>query len=422
MKKREFLKSFGNTLMISPFLSFDLRNNDNDLYSDRSLLNDKEFWNRIRKDYSLKKDYINLENGYYNIIPNPTLKKFISHVKNVNFEGSYYMRTKRTNDNRRVANRLAKLVGCSDDELVITRNTTESLDLIIGGFPWKKEDEAIYAIQDYGAMQQMFKLVSKRYGILNKIVSIPNHPISDEQIVSIYEDQITPKTRLIMVSHMINITGHILPIRKICDMAHKYGVDVMVDGAHCIGHFDVNISELNCDYYGSSLHKWLSTPLGAGLLYVSKSKVSKIWPLLGSHINEKDNILRLNHIGTHPVHTDLAIENAIDYIEMIGIKRKEERLREIQRYWSDQLRNFENVIINTPLESFKSCGIANVGIKGLDPSKLEKVLFDDYNIFTVAINHENVKGCRITPNIYTNFSDLDHFVSSIKEIASRNIH
>ena len=271
-------------------------------------------------------------------------------------------------------------------------------------------------------MQQMFKLVSKRYGILNKIVSIPNHPISDEQIVSIYEDQITPKTRLIMVSHMINITGHILPIRKICDMAHKYGVDVMVDGAHCIGHFDVNISELNCDYYGSSLHKWLSTPLGAGLLYVSKSKVSKIWPLLGSHINEKDNILRLNHIGTHPVHTDLAIENAIDYIEMIGIKRKEERLREIQRYWSDQLRNFENVIINTPLESFKSCGIANVGIKGLDPSKLEKVLFDDYNIFTVAINHENVKGCRITPNIYTNFSDLDHFVSSIKEIASRNIH
>ena len=243
MKKRQFLKSFGNTLMISPFLSFDLRNNDNDLYSDRSLLNDKEFWNRIRKDYSLKKDYINLENGYYNIIPNPTLKKFISHVKNVNFEGSYYMRTKRTNDNRRVANRLAKLVGCSDDELVITRNTTESLDLIIGGFPWKKEDEAIYAIQDYGAMQQMFKLVSKRYGILNKIVSIPNHPISDEQIVSIYEDQITPKTKLIMVSHMINITGHILPVRKICDMAHKYGVEVLVDGAHCIGHFDVNISE-----------------------------------------------------------------------------------------------------------------------------------------------------------------------------------
>ena len=228
MKKRKFIKSFGNALMLSPFFSFDLENHDYDLYSDRTLLNDDEFWKRIRKDYSLKKDYINLENGYYNIIPNPTLKKFIEHVKTVNFEGSYYMRTKRTIDNRRVAGRLAKLVGCSDDELVITRNTTESLDLIIGGFRWNKGDEAIYATQDYGAMQQMFKLVSKRYGILNKIVSIPNHPISDEQIVSIYEDQITPKTKLIMVSHMINITGHILPVRKICDMAHKYGVEKLL--------------------------------------------------------------------------------------------------------------------------------------------------------------------------------------------------
>ncbi len=421
MKKREFLKSFGNTLMISPFLSFDLRNNDNDLYSDRSLLNDTEFWNRIRKDYSLKKDYINLENGYYNIIPNPTLKKFISHVKSVNFEGSYYMRTKRNNDNRRVANRLAKLVGCSDDELVITRNTTESLDLIIGGFPWKKEDEAIYAIQDYGAMQQMFKLVSKRYGILNKIVSIPNHPISDEQIVSIYEDQITPKTRLIMVSHMINITGHILPIRKICDMAHKYGVDVMVDGAHCIGHFNFKISDFNCDYYGSSLHKWLATPLGAGLLHVKKNKISKIWPLLGDSNKNPSDIKRLNHTGTHPVHTDLAINNSIDYLEWIGIERKEKRLKFIKNYWVNRLKSIKNIVINTPFEEHRSCGIGNIGVKNLTPEKLAKLLMEKYKIFTVAIDYANVKGCRISPNVFTNIAELDRFVDSMVSISKGNI-
>jgi selenocysteine lyase/cysteine desulfurase len=327
------------------------------------------------------------------------------------------MRHNRDKDNKRIEARLANFLNCDPEELVVTRNTTESLDLIIGGFPWKKGDEAIYAKQDYGAMQQMFKLVSKRHGVVNKIVSVPNHPKSDEEIVKLYEDQITSKTKLIMVCHMVNITGHILPIRKICDMAHKYGVEVMVDGAHCIGHFKVNISELNCDYYGSSLHKWLSTPLGVGILYISKNKVSKINPLLASHVHEKDNILRLNHIGTHPVYTDLAIDNALDYQEMIGVERKENRLRYIQRYWSDKLRGIKNVIINTPVEEYRSCGIANIGIKNLDPNKLAKILFDKYKIFTVAINHENVVGCRISPNVYTNEGDLEHFISSIKELA-----
>jgi selenocysteine lyase/cysteine desulfurase len=310
-------------------------------------------------------------------------------------------------------------VNCNADEVIITRNTTESLDLIVGGFPWEKGDEAIYAQQDYGAMQEHFKLMAKRYGIINKMVSIPNHPKSDEELVALYERQITAKTKLIMVCHMINITGHILPIRKICDMAHRHGVEVMVDGAHCVGHFDVNIKELDCDYYGSSLHKWLSTPLGAGLLFVKKDKISKIWPLLAEHDRESDDISRLNHTGTHPVHTDLAINDAVDYLEMIGLERKENRMRYIQRYWTDQLRDVKNVVINTPIEAHRSCGIANVGISHMKPNDLAKNLLDEFKIFTVGINRENVLGCRITPNVYTTTDELDQFVSAIKILASR---
>ena len=403
----------------TPFLSYKGFDQSEDIdYSQRKSLSEENFWKSIRKDYLLKKDYVNLENGYYCFIPQPTLNKYLEHLKRINFEGSYYMRNQLDLDKRKTAERLSNLVNCDKDELAITRNTTESLDLIISGFPWKKNDEAIFAMQDYGSMQEMFKLTAKRRGIVNKIISVPNHPKNDEEIVSLYEKQITKKTKLIMVSHMINITGQILPVKKICEMAHSYNIDVLVDGAHCVGHIDVDIKDLNCDYYGSSLHKWLSAPLGTGLLFVKKEKISKIEPILAGHVHQRDNIMRLNHIGTHPVHSDLAINDAIDYLESIGIERKQNRLRYIQRYWSDKLRFKNNIIINTPTEIQRSCGIANIGVKNKTPDELSKILFNEYSIFTVAIDYANVKGCRITPNIYTNEEELDYFVESIIKIAS----
>ena len=403
----------------TPFLSYKGFDQSEDIdYSQRKSLSEESFWKSIRKDYLLKKDYVNLENGYYCFIPQPTLNKYLEHVKRINFEGSYYMRNQLDLDKRKTAERLSNLVNCDKDELAITRNTTESLDLIISGFPWEKNDEAIFAMQDYGSMQEMFKLTAKRRGIVNKIISVPNQPENDEEIVSLYEQQITKKTKLIMVSHMINITGQILPVKKICEMAHSYNIDVLVDGAHCVGHIDVDIKDLNCDYYGSSLHKWLSAPLGTGLLFVKKEKISKIEPILAGHVHERDNIMRLNHIGTHPVHSDLAINDAIDYLESIGIERKQNRLRYIQRYWSDKLRFKNNIIINTPTEIQRSCGIANIGVKNKTPDELSKILFNEYSIFTVAIDYANVKGCRITPNIYTNEEELDYFIESIIKIAS----
>lgn len=378
----------------------------------------EDFWEAVRAGYKLKPDYINLENGYYNLQPEELLENFISKVRMVNYEASYYMRTVQFDNKKAVAARLAKLVGCSPEELIITRNTTESLDMIIGGLHWNAGDEAVMAEQDYGSMLEMFKLVAKKHGVVNKIVSVPNHPASDEEIVDLYAKAITPKTRLLMVSHMINITGHILPVRKICDMAHSKGVEVMVDGAHAVAHIKFAISDLNCDYYGASLHKWLSTPLGAGILYVKKENIAKIWPLLAEGGRNDDDINRLNHIGTHPVHTDIAIDGAIDFYEKIGTERKEARMRFLQQHWTSQARKLPNVIVNTPEDPARACGIANVGIQGMKPGVLAETLLKKYNIYTVAIDGANVHGCRITPNVFTRPEELDVLVKALKELGA----
>jgi selenocysteine lyase/cysteine desulfurase len=378
---------------------------------------DEDFWLSIRNGYKLKTEYINLENGYYCIQPQETLEAYVKHVREINMQGAYYMRTVQYENKKRVAGKLADLAGCEKEELIITRNTTESLDMIISGLDWKKGDEAVMADQDYGAMLDMFTQVSKRYGMTNKVISIPNHPKSDEEIVQLYANAITSNTKLLMICHMINITGQILPVRKICDMAHSKGVPVMVDGAHAFAHLTFKLSDLNCDYYGCSLHKWLSVPLGAGFLYVKKENISKVWPLFAESERDPNDISRLNHTGTIPVHTDLAIENAIDFYNKLGAKRKEERLKYLQTYWTKQVRALKNVILNTPEDPERSCAIANVGIKGMKPTDMAKTLLDKYKIYTVAIDGKGVQGCRITPNVYTTTTELDQFVKALKEMA-----
>ncbi len=419
MDKRTFLKSLPALgLGASPFLGNleKLTAGVADL-SPAELASDEDFWAKIRSDYRLKPDYINLENGYYCFLPKETLEQFISHVREVNYQGSYYMRTVQWDKKKEAATKLAQMAGCEPEELIITRNTTESLDTVIGGFPWKAGDEAVMANQDYGAMLNMFKLVEKRHGVVRKLVDVPLHPESDEEIVAAYEAAITPKTKLLMVCHLVNITGHILPVRKICDMAHARGVEVMVDGAHAFGQINFSIKDLDCDYYGTSLHKWLSVPLGAGFLYVKQGKASQIWPLFAEDEREPDDISRLNHTGTHPVHTDLAITNAIDYHNMIGGERKEARLRYIQHYWTSRVRDLSHVMVNTPKDKHRSCAIANVGVKGMQPAELAKTLLEKYKIWTVAINRDGVYGCRITPNVYTTTDELDVFIAALKDLA-----
>ncbi len=418
MNKRTFLKRMGLLSLATVPSMYGLQNwlSAYEGQPAWKLASDETFWAGIRDGYRLKPDYINLENGYYSFMPQETLEKYIGHVREVNYQGSYYMRTVQAENKKKVAARVAEVVGAPADEVVITRNTTESLDLVIAGLDWQPGDEAIMAEQDYGAMLEMFKQVGRRHGVVNKVLSVPMLPASDEEIVNLYEKAITPKTKLLMVCHIINVTGHILPIQKICDMAHSKGVQVMVDGAHAVAHFQFRMPDLHCDYYGASLHKWLSTPLGAGMLWVKKENIHKLWPLLAESDRPMDDISRLNHIGTHPAATDLAINDAIDFYQMVGPERKEQRLRYLQNYWTGKVRDLPHVILNTPADPARSCAIANVGIKGMKASQVADRLLKEYKIYTVAIDGQKVNGCRITPNLYTTPAELDIFVKALKEI------
>jgi len=419
MDKRSFLKNAGLLSLAMPLNLLQVHKavaavNHLDL---AAVASDEEFWMKVRGHYDLKPDYINLENGYYCFMPRQTMEHQIEHMRNVNYEGSYYMRTVQRENKKKVAEKVANIVACSAEEVVITRNTTESLDLIIGGMHWNAGDEAVMAEQDYGAMLNHFKFIERRFGTVNKLVSIPNHPQDDAEIVDLYASAITDKTRLLMVCHMVNITGQVLPVRKIADMAHARGVEVMVDGAHAFSHIDFNMQDLDCDYYGTSLHKWLSAPLGSGMLYVKKEKIDSVWPLLAERDLEANDIGRLNHIGTHPVHVDLAILDAIEYQNAIGLGRKEARLKYLQHYWASQLRGHPGVVVNTPADMSRHGGIGNVGIEGMEPADLASRLMDEYQIFTVAINRPGVRGLRITPNIYTTTAELDSLVHAIKELS-----
>lgn len=416
MNKREFLRSAGSgglSLLLAPRLLAKYA----EMPVER-LAEDEAFWLAIRGKYRLKPDYINLESGYYSMQAQPVLEAFIARVREVNYEASYYLRTKQVPDKAALRDELAAMAGCAPAELCITRNTTESLDTVIAGYDWKQGDEAVMCEQDYGHMLAMFRLQARRHGMVNKIVSLPIDPASDDEIVQLYASVVTPRTRLMMVPHIVNITGQILPVRKIVDMAHARGVDVMIDGAHAFAHFEYKIPDLGCEYYGASLHKWLGSPLGTGILYVRRDKIPTLWPIYGDwRMTEDADIMKLNHTGTHPVHTDLAIGPAIAFHNAIGTRRKEARLRYLQNYWTSKVRGIPNVELYTPTDPARSCAIANVGIQGMDPLELARRLLENDKIFTVGYDQAGVHGVRVTPHVFTQPRELDRLVAAITRYA-----
>ncbi len=416
MNQREFLRTLGGASVALLF--------GNEAWAryaalpPAKLAQEEDFWASIRAKFLLTPDYINLENGYFLMQSQPVLEAFIGRVRDINYRASRYFRTVMNDDNVAVRTRLAAMAGVSVEELVVTRNTTESLDTIIGGFHWQAGDEAVMAAQDYGAMLDMFRLQADRFGIVNRVVSLPMDPRSDDEIVRLYEGAITPKTRLLMICHMVNITGQVLPVAKVADMAHRHGVQVMVDGAHTFAQLDFRIPDLHADYFAASLHKWLGNPLGAGILWVRREHIAGIWPRFADYTVPQDDIRKLNHTGTQPVHTVLAINDALDFHASIGTPRKQERLHWLQQYWTTKLRGHPRIYFNTPSDPARTGAIANVGITGLEPAALGAALLDRYRIWTVAIDAAGVRGVRVTPHLFTSADELDSLVRAMRELAA----
>jgi selenocysteine lyase/cysteine desulfurase len=416
MHKRDFFRTIGGAaigLALSPAQRRLLA-----ATAPTDLARHEDFWSELRRRYVIPSAFIHLEHGYYSMQSQPVLERYVQHIRDVNAVSSRYMRTVQSPNKARVQAGLAALAGCTPDELIITRNTTESLDTVISGFDWNRGDEAVMSVHDYGAMLDQFTLMAKRWGIVNTRVTVPLDPASDDEVVQVYANAITPRTKLLMVCHMINITGHVLPVRKICDMAHARGVPVLVDGAHALAQLDFRIPDLDCDFYGASLHKWLGAPLGAGILYVKPGAVERLWPLYGDEGYATTDIRKLNHTGTHPVATDLAIEDAIAFHESIGIQRKQERLRWLQTYWTSRVRGLPRVRVYTPSDPARTGAIANVGIEGMKPGDLATALMDRYQIFTVAIDTAGVAGVRVTPQLFTTTQELDVLVKAVTELSA----
>jgi selenocysteine lyase/cysteine desulfurase len=316
---------------------------------------------------------------------------------------------------------LAELFGCDREEIAITRNASESLETLLLGMDLKSGDEVLTTTQDYGRMLTTIRQREQREGIKLNLIKIPIPPKNIEEITSAFERAITPRTRLIQIAHQINITGQITPVKAVSQMARRHGVEVIVDGAHSFAQFDFKQKDLDCDYFGTSLHKWLYSPKGTGLLYVKREKIAKIWPLFAAEDKQKSDIRKFEEIGTHSAAPKLAIGESILFHNGIGGKRKEARLRYLSRYWMDKLKDVPKIRFNTSFDPNQMCAIANVQVEGMDQGKIGSYLFSKHHIFTTPITHEEFVGIRITPNLYTTLWELDRFCEVLADVARKGL-
>lgn len=377
-------------------------------------LSGEAYWGMVRRNFDLP-DFVNLENGYYSPMATSVRRSWERAADRVNRLSSFYMRTEAEADLARVTAALADFAGCAPDEIVITRNTTESTDTVIMGRQWQRGDEAVISNQDYPSMVEQFDQAAARWGIVVRTAAIPLHPASDEEIVSAYERLIGPRTRLLLLTQVLNISGQVLPAAKIVAMAHRHGVEVLVDGAHAFAQLDFRIPDLGCDYFATSLHKWLGAPLGLGLLYVRRDRLANLWPLLGQDDCRQAAIRKLTDFGTRPVPAVLAVEEAIRFHRLIGSARKLARLRALKSYWADRVRALPGVSLLSPREEERGCAIACMAKSGRRPSEIAQFLWDRHRLFTVAIEGGAVHGVRITPHLFTTTAELDRLVQGIAE-------
>ena len=385
--------------------------------SPQQVATDEDYWAVIQRGFSTSSNIIILNNG--GVSPSPVVvQEAVERYNQLANQGpSYFMWRILDQGREPLREKLALLAGALPEEIAINRNATEALNTVIFGLDLKAGDEVIGTLQDYPNMIQAWRQRASREGIVYKQLSFDFPIESEDQIVQAYEKAITPKTKIIHVTHVINWVGQIMPVQKICRMAHQKGIEVIVDGAHSFGLLDFTIPELECDYFGTSLHKFLSAPIGSGMLWIKKEKIAKIWPLLCNSKPQSDDIRKFETLGTRSFPIEQGIGEAINFHNAIGKKRKEERVRYLKNYWAEKARQIPGVKLHTSLKPQFSCGICGFSIDGMTPQAIDGQLFGKYKIHTSATVWENISCIRVTPHVYTTLADLDKLVKAIGDIA-----
>ncbi len=383
------------------------------------LASDEDFWYFIQQSFTVSPSIINLNNGGVSPAPKSVQDAMKRFYDISNEAPSYYMWRVIDMGREPLRANLARLGGCSAEEIAINRNSSEGLETVIFGLQLKEGDEVVVCKQDYPNVLNAWKQREVRDKIKLVWVNL-DLPSEDEvYLVKQFVSAFTPKTKAVNVTHVINWSGQILPVRKIADEAHKRGIEVVVDGAHSFAHFDFKIPGLGADYFASSLHKWLYAPIGSGLLYVKKEKIRSLYPFFASDDPLKDDIRKFEHLGTRPFFIEQAIGKAIEFHDMIGIERKQKRLHYLKNYWMEKVQQIPKVRLHTSLHPKWSGAIGMVSIQGKKPSELDAHLFANYKIHTTTINWENISGVRITPNVYTTTKNLDVLVEGITTFANK---
>ena len=382
---------------------------------------DEDFWFSVQQAFTVTRGIVNLNNGGVSPSPRIVTEALVRYIWQQEDATAYTMWQILEPQSETIRTGLAELFGCDREEIAITRNASESLEALLFGFDFKPGDEILSTTQDYPRMLTTLRQRERRDGVRLKLVKIPLAPRNPSEITAAFERGITPRTRLLLVSHQINITGQITPVREICEMARRRGIETVVDGAHSFAQFDFRRDALQCDYFASSLHKWLYAPKGAGLLYVKRDKIAKVWPLMAAEGKQDTDIRKFEEIGTHSAAPRLAIGEAILFHRGLGPARKEARLRFLARHWMNQLKDVPRVRFHTSFDERQSCAIATVEIEGVEPGALSSHLMGAHKIFTTPIAHEEFRGLRITPNVYTTLNELDRFCEVMRRVAAKGL-
>ncbi len=426
--RRSFLKKLTGasaTLSLSPFMTKVLAEDVKDalLYmnklSPQDAATDEDLWHRIQQAYTVSPNIINLNNG--GVSPQPKIvQDAVDRYYHLSNEApSYYMWRILDQGRESLRMKLANLAGCSPEEVAINRNATEALDTIIFGMEMEKGDEVLLCKYDYPNMINAWKTKAKREGIKLNWITLDLAMDDEEAIVQRYLDGITKNTKVMHITQLINWSGQITPAKRLCAEANKRGIKTVVDAAHAFAHVDSNISDIGCDYYGTSLHKWLCAPFGTGMIYVKKEHIPSLWPLIPDHDPERDDIRKFESLGTRSFAPEQAVGQAIDFHNAIGAARKRARLQYLKSYWTDQVKDHPNIRINTPLHPDFSCALCNVGIEGMESPDINRRLFKEYRIHATPVKWEAINGVRITPHVYTKLSDLDRLVTALNKFADQ---
>lgn len=385
------------------------------------LARDEEFWYRIQQAWTVDRTLVNLNNGGVSPAPAIVQEAMKRHLDYSNKAPVYTMWRILEPQREGVRQRIAREFGVDGEEIALTRNASEGLQICQLGIDLEAGDEVLTTTHDYGRMITTFKQRERREGIKLVQFSLPIPATDDDEVVRLFESHITPKTKAILMCHIVNITGQILPVKKVVQMARRHDIPVIVDGAHSFAHFAFKHEDLDCDYYATSLHKWLFAPHGTGMLYVRKDKIADLWPMMAAPPAMDDNIRKFEEIGTHPAANYLAIGEALTFHQGIGAERKTERLRYLTSYWADQLLQDDRVSLQTTLDPGQSCGIGVVDVAGIDCAAIGRFLWDTHRIIVTPIKHAEFEGNRITPNVYTTLEELDRFVDAMQGILTNGL-